>query len=58
MSAVAPQAPPTSVMTGAPRRVDAWWVTPVITVAVLGATVLLLGIAPQLLAAPILAAVP
>jgi NADH-quinone oxidoreductase subunit N len=31
---------------------------PRVTVAVLGATVLLLGIAPQLLAAPILAAVP
>ena len=37
MSAVAPQAPPTSVLTRAPQRVDAWWVTPVITAVVLGA---------------------
>ena len=36
MSAVAPQAPPTSVLTRAPQRVDAWWVTPVITAVVLG----------------------
>ena len=39
MSAVAPQAPPTSVLTRAPQRVDAWWVTPVVTVVVLGAFV-------------------
>ena len=37
MSAVAPQAPPTSVLTRAPQRVDAWWVTPLIIVVVLGA---------------------
>jgi len=36
MSAVAPQAPPTSMLTRAPQRVDAWWVKPVITVAILG----------------------
>ena len=39
MSAVAPQAPPNPVLTRAPQRVDAWWVTPVITAAVLGAFV-------------------
>ncbi|HET9157576.1 MAG TPA: hypothetical protein VFN91_12975 [Myxococcaceae bacterium] len=39
MSAVAPQAPPTSVLTRAPQRVDAWWVTPLVTALVLGAFV-------------------
>jgi hypothetical protein len=35
MSAVAPQAPPTSLVARAPGRVDAWWVQPVATVVVL-----------------------
>ena len=39
MSAVAPQAPPNPVLTRAPQRIDPWWVTPVIIVAVLGAFV-------------------
>jgi hypothetical protein len=32
--------PPTSMVSRAPERVDAWWVQPVVTVAVLGAFVL------------------
>jgi len=36
MSAVAPQAAPTSMVTRAPGRADAWWIKPVLTVAVLG----------------------
>ena len=39
MSAVAPQASPTPIAARAPQRVDAWWVTPVLTVVVLAAFV-------------------
>ena len=36
MSAVSPQAPPTSMVMRAPQRADAWWITPLVTVVVLG----------------------
>ncbi len=39
MSAVAPQAPATAMVQRRPQRLDAWWVKPVITAAVLGAFV-------------------
>ena len=36
MSAVAPQAPATAMVSRPPQRLDAWWVKPVVTAVVLG----------------------